>query len=117
VGLFRKAAAPPSDPVALAAWMRREFEAGHHQAVWEHRLHLGYEFGQQDLGDRDWFWLNAYPALAALRIGVKADSSSPFSGQHHPFVATCAGYADQVHRGLGEDAARANAEISERFFG
>jgi hypothetical protein len=55
VGLFRKAAAPPSDPVALAAWMRREFEAGHHQAVWEHRLHLGYEFGQQDLGDRDWF--------------------------------------------------------------
>ena len=86
--------------------MRREFEAGRYQAVWEHRLRLGYEFGQEGIGDRDWFWLNAHPALAALRIGVK-----------HPFVATCAGYADQVHRGLGEEAARANAEISERFFG
>ena len=97
--------------------MRRAFNAGNYAPVWEHRLRLGYEFGQHDIGDREWFWLNAYPALAALRARVRADSASPAPGQHHPFVATCAGYADDVHRGLGEEEARANAEISQRFFG
>ena len=49
-----------------------------------------------DTSDRTWFWLNAYPALSALRT----------EGPGHPLISTCAGYADQVHRQLGPDEAR-----------
>jgi hypothetical protein len=62
------------------------------------------------MSDRDWFWVNAYPALAALRVETDRDA-------RHPLLSTCAGYADQVASSLGEDEPQANAEIAARFFG
>jgi hypothetical protein len=88
--------------------MRSEFDANRYQNIWRHRLELGYEFVQNDMSDATWFWLNAYPALAALRQTPKID---------HVFVSTCAGYADLVHRRLGPEEKKANEEIAHRFFG
>ena len=104
----RKMSVPPRDPEELVAWMRVEFNDGQYRNVWQHRLELGYEFVQGDMGDLTWFWLNAYPALAALRQIPKIE---------HVFVSTCAGYADLVYRGLGPEEAKANKEIAQRFFG
>lgn len=66
MGLFSKRSAPPTDRDELVAWMRERSETGHFGDIWQHRLHLGYEFGQGDTAERTWFWLNAYPALAGL---------------------------------------------------
>lgn len=110
MGFFRRRPTPPSDIAELATWMADETAQGNYARVWHHRFELGLGFEQGAASDRDWFWVNAYPALAALRL--EADPSA-----RHPLVSTCAGYADQVHRSLGDAERAANAEIAQRFFG
>lgn len=108
MGLFTKRAdKPPADPAGLEQWMAREYAKGNYAAIWQHRLSLGLGYERADTPDRTWFWLNAYPALSALRT----------DGKGHPLVSTCAGYADQVHRQLGPDERAANDEIARMFFG
>lgn len=107
MGFFRKKAAPPAEPEALHAWMEAEYGRGSYSQIWEHRLRLGVGFAQGQMTDRTWFWLNAYPALSALRT----------EGRGHPLISTCAGWSDQVHRGLGPEEKLANDEIAKLFFG
>jgi hypothetical protein len=97
-----------ADVVATAEWMAARFGAGDYQPVWDRRLAIGYDLGPEGVPAATWFWFNAHPALAALRLGEKA----------HPFVATCAGYADQARWDVDEPEARAAVtEIHERYFG
>lgn len=85
--------------------MRSEYEAGGWERVWQHRVGLGYEFVQDGMSDFDFFWINAYGAMSGLKAGHRG----------HPFIATCAGCADSVHRNLGPDEKAFNAEIEKRF--
>lgn len=111
-------ASPPSDTESsegwgtfdyanLAAWMCSTFDGGIEKAVWERRLALGYSLGRGLAEPGDWFWINALPALAALDLGLK----------EHPFVATCAAYADEVANQLDDGHMEALNEIKQRFFG
>lgn len=114
--LFKSRKPPPSDPEALATWMQELFTEERYQEIWRHRLSLGVGFSQGAIPDKTWFWLNAYPALAAMRANLRWDD--PLGSEaFHPLVATCAGWADQVHPGLGPREKAANAEIAQRFFG
>jgi hypothetical protein len=99
-----------SDVESLQRWMSDQFDAGQYDAVWSRRVALGYSLAQEDAPAETWFWVNALPALAALRTGER----------HHPLVATAAGFADQAHRSLkGQSDAvdSVMSEINERFFG
>lgn len=97
--------------------MRDNVQQERYATVWNHRLALGLDFSQANSSDHTWFWLNAYPALAALRSRIAWDHAIPGAdAQPHPLVATCAGWADQVAPGLGPDEADANTEIAQRFF-
>jgi hypothetical protein len=90
--------------------MQQRFDGGDYAAVWERRVALGYSLSQNEAPAETWYWVNALPALAALRLG----------NRDHPFVATAAGYADQVFWSVAErDASMeaTNAEIQQRFFG
>lgn len=107
MGWFTKAASPPVERDELARWMAERYDRAEYAAIWDHRLALGLGFGRAEASDRTWFWLNAYPALSALKV----------HGRGHPLIATCAGYADQVHRNLGPEERAANDEISRLFFG
>jgi len=90
--------------------MSDQFDAGQYDAVWSRRVALGYSLAQNDASVETWFWVNALPALAALRTGEP----------HHPLVASAAGFADEAQRNMREqdDAVQgAMAEINKRFFG
>jgi hypothetical protein len=54
-----------------------------------------------------WFWFNQFPALAALRLGRR----------QHPFVATCAGLADEAVDRSQADQVAAVKECEHLFFG
>jgi hypothetical protein len=91
----------PGDYAHLVAWMR----GAKPRDVWERRVALGYRLQQNDAVQKDWFWVNALPALAGLRLGLK----------EHPFVAMCAGIADQtVDRGNAYQM-KAITEINQQF--
>lgn len=91
---------------AAAEWMAHRFAHDDHEAVWSRRLAIGYEASPDGLTADTWFWFNAHAALSALYLGERA----------HPFVATCAGYADQAQWDVGPDAREAVSEIHERYF-
>jgi hypothetical protein len=98
------------DIEATGAWVADRFAAGDYEAVWHRRLELGLGLSGDKVDTETWFWLNAYSALAALRLGAK----------DHPLVSTAAGFADQAYRQLSipnDQVREAMAEINERFFG
>jgi hypothetical protein len=89
--------------------MTRQFDAAQYDDAWRQRVELGYSLIQNGAPSEIWFWVNALPALAALREGER----------HHPLVATAAGYADEAQRNLtdpNDSIKSAMAEINERFF-
>jgi hypothetical protein len=113
----RKPKPPADDKAAVLAWMKEHFDRGSYRDVWEFREALGYEFVQEQEGSRIWFWVNAYPALAALRAGIKVIDPVTGLPDWPPLVTTSAGYADEARSGLGAGEDGANAEIAARFFG
>jgi len=95
---------------AIRTWMTGRFAADDYEAIWHRRLELGLRLSGENVKTETWFWVNALPALAALRLGAK----------DHPLVSTAAGFADDAYRNLsGQDdqAQEAMAEINRRFFG
>jgi hypothetical protein len=48
------------------AWQRGQF-----QAVWQRRVSHGHDEAQGAGPRENWFWFNALPVLAALRLGKK----------------------------------------------
>lgn len=99
-----------ADIAEIQAWMGDRFAAGDYEATWHRRLALGYGLSGDGVETETWFWVNAFPALSALRLGEK----------DHPFVATSAGFADEAYRKLSEQSSpvqKAMSEINDRFFG
>lgn len=92
----------PADYARLVTWMRGVTPWD----VWERRVALGYRLQQSNAAQKDWFWVNALPALAGLRLGLK----------EHPFVATCVGIADQTVDPSNAYQMKAMTAINQQFF-
>jgi len=103
LGLSMSAAQVTSE----ARQMRQQFEAGQLREVWARRLQLGNGVSFDGVDDADAFWLNAAPAIAALRLGQK----------DHIFVPMCCGLAERYHDSRDADQSAAVREFKERFFG
>lgn len=103
VGLSMSAAQVTTE----ARQIRQQFASGQLRAVWERRLQLGNGVSFDGVADEDAFWLNAAPAIAALRLGLK----------DHIFVPMCCGLAEQYHDSRNADQSAAVKELKERFFG
>ena len=87
--------------------MRQQVAAGDLRSAWDRRVQLGYGVPSDGVSQPDRFWLDAAPAIAALRLGLK----------DHPMVAMCCGMADSNQdRGDPEQRA-AVAEFTRLFHG
>jgi hypothetical protein len=87
--------------------MRQQVAAGDLRSAWDRRVQLGYGVSPDGISQPDRFWLDAAPAIAALRLGLK----------DHPMVAMCCGMADSNQdRGDPEQRA-AVAEFTRLFHG
>jgi hypothetical protein len=90
-----------------ARQIRQQFESGQLDALWERRLQLGNGVSYDGVADVDAFWLNAAPAIAALRLGVK----------DHVFVPMCCGLAERYHDIGDASQSAAVREFQVRYFG
>lgn len=90
---------------AVVVWMRTAYEDGQLDAIWQCRLRYGYGVDHDNETQSDWFWFNAYPALAALKTGRR----------DHPLVATCCGLADQAADRKSPEQARAQDEFEQLY--
>jgi hypothetical protein len=57
----------------LYMWMREAYIRGEYQVVWARRCALGYGMGENDATKTQWFWINALPAMAGLKLNLKDD--------------------------------------------
>ncbi len=96
----------PAQVVVESRRMRNQLAAGQLQSVWGRRLELGTGVSPQGVPLPDWFWLNAAPAIAALRLGLK----------DHPMVAMCCGVAEQARNRDDAEQSAAVAEFNRLFF-
>jgi hypothetical protein len=85
--------------------MRQQVAAGDLRSVWDRRVQLGYGVPSDGVSQPDLFWLDAAPAIAALRLGLK----------DHPMVAMCCGMADS-NQDRGDPEQRAAVEEFTRLF-
>jgi hypothetical protein len=86
--------------------IRARIEAGDLQGGWDRRVVLGYGLPLTDIPQVDQFWIDAAPAIAALKLGLK----------DHPMVAMCCGLAEQ-NADLGDpEQASAVAEFHRLYF-
>lgn len=53
---------------ALVARLKALFDEGDFETIWSERCRFGISVGEDQLEADDWFWFNAYPALAGLRL-------------------------------------------------
>ena len=67
--------------------MRQQVASGDLRLAWDRRVQLGYGVPSEGIPQADRFWLNAAPAIAALRMGLK----------DHPMVPMCSGMAEREH--------------------
>jgi len=80
---------------------------GQLREAWDRRLQLGYGVSREGVPQSDWFWLNADPAIAALKLGFK----------DHPAVAMCCGVAEEARDRSDPEQVAAVAEFNRLFFG
>lgn|GEM_PF-7019597 len=67
-----------------ASRIRSLVAAGSLQEAWDRRVELGYGVPSEGVPQADRFWIDADPAIAALKLGYK----------DHPMVAMCCGVAE-----------------------
>jgi hypothetical protein len=77
----------PGQIVSEARRMRQQVAAGELRPAWERRVQLGYGVPSDGVPQADRFWIDAAPAIAALRLGFK----------DHPMVPMCCGMAESEH--------------------
>lgn len=96
----------PQELERMPAWFRSEYNKGMLRAVWERRLALG-SISLNEISRDAAFWINAIPAIAALRLGL-AD---------HPQVASFCGLAEEYQDRSDPEQAAAVAEFNRLYFG
>ena len=79
-------AASADDLSALAGWMGERYRADDLRAVWERRVAIAHGLPRDRMRQPDYFWTNAWGALAGLSLHES----------DHPGVALSAGLAEQA---------------------
>ena len=87
--------------------IRQQFSSGHLRTVWDRRAQLGYGIASEGVPQPDRFWLDAIPAIAALRLGLK----------EHPMVAMCCGVAEAGQDRDDPEQRAAVEEFKRLYFG
>ena len=86
---------------------REQFDRGDYDSLWARRVELGYGVGDDGVPQADRFWLDAAPAIAALRLGLK----------DHPMVAMCCGVAQSGHDRSDPEQVEAVALFNRLYHG
>lgn len=97
----------PAQIVEESRRMRQQADSGDLRGAWERRVQLGYGVPSDAVPQADRFWLNAAPAIAALRLGLK----------DHPMVAMCCGTALQDEDSSDPEQHAAVQEFRRLFSG
>ena len=98
----------PAQVIDESRRMRQQVASGDLRSAWDRRVQLGYGVPSNGIPQADRFWLDAAPALAALRLGELKD---------HPMVPMCCGMAEQGHDHRDPQQREAVEEINKLFFG
>lgn len=87
---------------------RAAYEQGVYDGIWAERCAFGDDIGEDRFDSQsDWYWFNAHPALAGLRLGkVKG-----------PPLSTFCGLADAATNRSDPAQSQATREINERYHG
>jgi hypothetical protein len=97
----------PAQVIEESRRMRQQVASGHLRTAWDRRVQLGYGVPFDGVPQADRFWLNAAPAVAALRLGLK----------DHPMVAMCCGVAEGDEDRNDAEQHAAVQEFKRLFFG
>jgi hypothetical protein len=87
--------------------LRQQVDSGDLRPAWDRRVELGYVVPSDGVPQADRFWLDAAPAIAALRLGLK----------DHPMVAMCCGVAESEQDRSDPEQRAAVEEFNKLFFG
>lgn len=87
--------------------IRQQFTSGNLRAAWDRRVELGFGVPSDGVPQADRFWLDAAPAIAALRLGIKDD----------PIVRMCCGTAERNFDRSSPEQCAAVEEFNRLFFG
>jgi hypothetical protein len=82
-------------------------DVGDLRAAWDRRVELGYGVPSEGVPQADRFWLDAAPAIAGLRLGLK----------DHPMVKMCCGMAEYEQNHEDPEQRAAVEEFKRLFFG
>jgi hypothetical protein len=97
----------PEQLVSESRRIRHQVNAGDLRSAWSRRVELGYGIPADGMPRADRFWLDAAPAIAALRLGLRA----------HPMVAMCCGMAESNQDPSDPEQRAAVAEFTKLFHG
>ena len=97
----------PSQVEAESQAIRGLVAAGGLQAAWDRRVALGYGVPPNDVSQSALFWLDADPAIAGLKLGLK----------DHPMVAMCCGVAESNANRDDPEQDRAVREFNRLYHG
>ena len=90
---------------AESRWLRQELDTGHDDSCWRRRCELGFALQTEGMDQPDQFWLDAAPALAALRLG----------SHEHRLARLCASSADRLADWADPQQVTAVEELSQYF--
>lgn len=93
--------------VELEPWFAARYQSNEFASVWNRRLAIGSGLSRDLLSDHDYFWVNAYSALAALELGQ----------QDHPTLPLCIGLSTQSLDSTDTAQTEALAEVRRRYYG
>lgn len=82
-------------------------DLGDLRVAWDRRVELGYGVPSEGVPQPDRFWLDAAPAIAGLRLGLK----------DHPMVKMCCGTAEYEQDHEDPEQRAAVEEFKRLFFG
>lgn len=97
----------PTQIIEESRRIRQQVASGQLRAAWDRRVQLGYGVPSGEIPQADRFWLNAAPAIAALRLGLK----------DHPMVAMCCGVAEGDEDRSDAEQHAAVQEFRRLYFG
>jgi hypothetical protein len=97
----------PAQVVSESRRVRQLVDSGQLRPAWDRRVQLGYGVPTEGIPQADRFWLDAAPAIAALRLGLR----------DHPMVAMCCGMADSNQDPGDPEQRAAAAEFTRLYHG
>jgi hypothetical protein len=97
----------PEQVVHESRRMREQVASGDLRSAWDRRVQLGWGVSTSGVPQADRFWLDAAPAIAALRLGLKGD----------PMIAMCCGVAEREQDYSDPEQRAAVEEFNKLFFG